>query len=107
MIDALKEARRKNGERPPDDKKPGPPQDPKLVDRLAELKMIRSMQVRVNARTKVYSREFDGEQIPDIGQIPEARDRTKAERLQRELKDLALRQQRIVETANHLHREKN
>ncbi|MFL5243352.1 MAG: hypothetical protein ACJ8FY_14700 [Gemmataceae bacterium] len=107
MIDALKEARRKNGEGKPDDKKPTPPQDPKLVDRLAELKMIRSMQVRVNARTKVYAHEFDGEQVLDIGQIPRAQDQAKIERLQREFKDLATRQQRIMRIANQLHREKD
>ncbi len=49
---------------------PGDPSaggEPPLVDILAELKMIRSLQQRVNARTKRYSRLLDNPDDP-IGQ---------------------------------------
>ncbi len=40
----------------------GPPRDPPLVDRLAEIKMIRAMQLRVNRRTERYRKLIEGEQ---------------------------------------------
>ena len=42
--------------------RPGQPQDPPLVDMLAELKMIRALQMRVNARTNRYAKMIEGEQ---------------------------------------------
>jgi len=39
----------------------GQPSDPPLVDQLAELKMIRALQMRVNRRTVRFSRIVDGE----------------------------------------------
>jgi hypothetical protein len=46
----------------------GQPQDPPLVDVLAELKMIRALQMRVNGRTERYSKLIEGEQAeqPDL-----------------------------------------
>ena len=41
-----------------------PPGDKPLVDELAELKMIRSLQFRVNKRTKRYSRLLDDADDP-------------------------------------------
>ena len=41
---------------------PGEPQDQRLVDVLAEIKMIRAMQMRVNNRTERYSKLIQGEQ---------------------------------------------
>ncbi|MBN2217734.1 MAG: hypothetical protein JW719_10210 [Pirellulales bacterium] len=64
MIDALgraiaqQEARRAQQSPPPQ----GQPQDPPLVDALAELRMIRALQMRVNQRTARYSKLVDGEQ---------------------------------------------
>jgi hypothetical protein len=40
----------------------GEPQEPPLVDTLAELKMIRALQIRVNRRTERYAKLFEGEQ---------------------------------------------
>ena len=34
---------------------PGEPQDPALVDQLAEVKLIRSLQARINSRTSMYA----------------------------------------------------
>jgi hypothetical protein len=45
----------------------GDPGDPPLIDQLAELKMIRSLQMRVNTRTKRYHSLVQGE----IGQAEE------------------------------------
>ena len=40
----------------------GKPPDPKLIDMLAELKMIYAMQRRVNSRTEMYGKKYKGEQ---------------------------------------------
>jgi hypothetical protein len=39
----------------------GQPQEPPLVDKIAELKMIRALQMRVNSRTKRYSKLLEGD----------------------------------------------
>src|SRR5437867_2645600 len=68
--------------------------DRNLLDILAELKMIRSMQVRVNGRTTTYAKQYQGELAQD-GEI------------QKELNNLAQRQQKIFEVTNNLARGKN
>ena len=50
---------------------PGSPQDQALVDLLAEIKMIRAMQMRVNRRTERYSKLIDGDQA-DTPELLEA-----------------------------------
>lgn len=92
MIEALKKQRAsrdggKGGEG-------GKPPDPKLLELINELRMIRSMQMRVNMRTLTYARQYDGEQAldPDI---------------QHELKNLADRQLKIFEVTNNIYRGKN
>lgn len=94
MIEALKKARQENeaskGE--PKEGKQGNPADQKLLDQIAELKMIRSLQLRVNARTKLYGRQYqerEGEQ-------------TANPTIQRELNNLAERQERIFEVTNRI-----
>jgi hypothetical protein len=64
-------------------------QDPPLVDVLAELKMIRSLQNQVNRLTKQLGLQIEGEQAlePDAVQL---------------LNDLSLRQQRIQEATYDL-----
>jgi hypothetical protein len=73
MIDALKKAQKdkKSPPKPPGKSPPGQPQDPPLVDELAELKMVRAMQMRVNTRTERYSKLIDGEQA-DKAEVIEA-----------------------------------
>jgi hypothetical protein len=83
MIEALQKAQeeleQKQGEPPPPMN--GQPQDPALIDQLAELKMIRSLQMRVNRRTQRYSDLIDGEQaeVPELlealSQLAERQDR--------------------------------
>jgi hypothetical protein len=91
MIEALKKAQQdaKGGAG-----QPGQPQNQKLIDLLAELKMIRAMQVRVNSRTKVYAQRYPGEQAeePDI---------------QKELNELAQRQLKIYDATNNIAKGKN
>jgi len=70
----------------------GDPGDAPLVDQLAELRMIRSLQVRVNRRTEEYGKLVQGEEA-DKPQLREA------------LEGLARRQQRIFEATRDLQRE--
>ncbi len=76
------EAQRQKKNQPPKKQQQGSPQDNKLVEQLAELKMIRSLQNQVNRLTKQIGIEIDGEQAADTDH------RKLAE-------DLAKRQQRI------------
>jgi len=60
MIEALQQAQRDQEERqeqqPPGEQQQSSPEDPPLVDQLAELRMIRALQMRVNTRTERFSR---------------------------------------------------
>jgi len=64
MIEALQKARQEadNKRQRPQDTPPTEPQDPPLVDMIAELKMIRALQVRVKRRTDRYSKLTDRQQ---------------------------------------------
>jgi hypothetical protein len=64
-------------------------EDSPLVDKLAELKMIRALQMRINARTERYSKLIDGEQAENA-ELIEA------------LKRLAERQQRVYRVTRDL-----
>ena len=94
MIAALKKARQdmeaKKGQPSP----PNPNSNQKLIDLLAELKMIRSMQIRVNSRTQTYARQYPGEQAEDA-------------EIEKELNNLAQRQQKIFDVTNDIYRGKN
>ncbi len=92
MIDALKKARQDNQEppKPGQPGKSGPPGDQKLLELLQELKMVRSLQKRVNDRTNTYGRLFPNEE--------QARD----PQVVRELRNLSERQQRIQEIVSRI-----
>ncbi|MEE8451767.1 MAG: hypothetical protein V3R99_07620, partial [Thermoguttaceae bacterium] len=72
MVDALKKAQEemedKQQEEQKEQKPPGEEQEPPLIDMLAELRMIRALQMRINGRTERYSQLIDGEQAsqPDL-----------------------------------------
>lgn len=98
IIDALKEIRAAlaRAQRPPSPPAPpgppgvpGPPPDQKLLDEIAELKMLRSLQVRVNDRTKRHGNPAQGEQADDP-------------QIKHELRDLAGRQMKIEEMTRDL-----
>jgi hypothetical protein len=90
MIEALKKAQKGGG----GGGGGGGKSNQSLIDVLAELKMIRAMQVRINGRTRTYAEQYKGEQAaaPDI---------------QKELTNLAERQFKIYEVTNNIARGKN
>ncbi len=96
MIEALQKAQEEMEEKEQKPGKPqeGQPQDPPLVDILAEIKMIRALQMRVNRRTDTYSKLIDGEQAenPEIVEL---------------LKELGEREKRIVRVTRDLEMGRN
>jgi hypothetical protein len=94
MLAALKKAIQENQERQQGSGQPGEPQDPPLVDALSEIKMIRTLQMRVNLRTQRYSKMIQGEQA-DNAELVQA------------LGKLAERQQRIYQITRDLQKGKN
>jgi hypothetical protein len=67
MVAALKKAQKdlkdKQNQPPPPPGGQPPPQ--RLIDMLAELRMIRSLQLQINNRTKAYGTQYPGEQADD------------------------------------------
>ncbi|MEX2310464.1 MAG: hypothetical protein WD738_23050 [Pirellulales bacterium] len=72
----------------------GQPTEPQLVDKLAELKMIRSLEMRIYQRTKRYGEMIEGEQA-ETAELLEA------------LKVLAERQQRVHQATADLQQGRN
>jgi hypothetical protein len=90
MIDALKKAQKdlennQNKSKPPTTGQADSP----LVDKLAELKMIRALQMRINTRTERYSKLIEGEQAENAELIDA-------------LKRLAERQERVYRVTHDL-----
>lgn len=95
MIEALKKAQQDmENKKKPGQPPPGQPSDPALIDMLAELKMIRALQMRVNRRTERYSKLVEGEQAENA-ELIEA------------LKRLAEREQRIHRVTRDLEMGRN
>jgi hypothetical protein len=109
MVDALKKARQQNKSKPKPGQpgQQGQPQDQKLIDMIAELKMIRSMQLRVNRRTKLYGDQYKGEQAPPVETGKDETAREQLERIHRELKELSERQQKISRVTDDIAKGKN
>lgn len=99
-LEELIEALQKEMEKSDEDKKKQQQQpqnqedSPPLVDQLAELKMLRSLQLRVNRRTKQLSRTFEGEQATDAEVV-------------QQLQQLSHRQARIQQATSDLVKGKN
>ena len=77
-------------DQPPQQQPPQQQQPPPLVNKLAELKMLRSLQYRVNRRTKQMGRLVEGEQALDmdvVSQLKQLSDRQA--KVQRATHDLA------------------
>jgi hypothetical protein len=90
MIEALKKAQKDLGKKKPGQQgQGGQPQEPPLIDGLAELRMIRALQMRVNNRTARYSRMIEGEQAENA-ELVEA------------IRRLAEREQRILRVTRDL-----
>ena len=73
-LDALKNAQSDNKKKPKPapPSPPGPPQSQPLIDILAEIKMIRALQMRVNTRTKRYSKLVEGDASAEKADLLEA-----------------------------------
>lgn len=85
MIDALQKEMEKldeKKEQEPQEQQQGQPQDDPLVDKLSELKMLRSLQLRINRLTRRLGRQIEGDQAEE----PE---------LLKQLRTLARRQEKI------------
>jgi hypothetical protein len=95
MLEALKKAQKELGEQKPSQSKPGQkPPNAKLIDMLAELKLIRSLQVQVNNRTKMYGDKDKSEQSKD-------------DLVQKELRQLSIRQAKLQEMVDKLDKGEN
>lgn len=90
---ALKDLREQKGQPQPGQGQ-GQPGEKPLVDQLAELRMIRSLQVRVNKRTQQYGAMIEGEQAEEAD-------------LLEALDGLALRQQKIFQATRELNTKEN
>lgn len=91
---ALKDIRDQKGGQPGQGQGQGQPGEKPLVDQLAELRMIRSLQVRVNKRTQQYGAMIEGEQAKEAD-------------LLEALDGLALRQQKIFQATRELNTKEN
>ncbi|MEX2286911.1 MAG: hypothetical protein WD648_07470 [Planctomycetaceae bacterium] len=96
MIEALQKEMEKLKEKQQQEGKPqqGEPQDPSLVDDLAELKMLRSLQFRINRRTQRLGGLTRGEQATDPDVVTQ-------------LQQLAARQAKVQEATYDLATGKN
>jgi hypothetical protein len=72
----------------------GQPSEPPLVDQLAELKMIRALQMRINKRTQRYGAMIDGEQA-ETAELLEI------------LQELSQRQERVLKATADLEEGRN
>lgn len=89
---ALKKLREEKGQPQPGEA--APPGEKPLVDQLAELRMIRALQVRINRRTEQYGAMIEGEQALE-------------DELLEALDALALRQQKIFQATRDLGTKEN
>ena len=96
MIEALQQAQQDQEQRQQQQQPPSSSseQDQGLVDAIAELKLIKSLQLRVNKRTQRYSRLLDDPE-EQTGQLVELD-------LIQEIKELSNREQRIVKTTRDI-----
>jgi len=71
MIEALKKQQQEQRDRKQSQQNNGNPSPQELIDKLAELRMIRAMQVRINNRTQQYARRYQGEEARDAQIVQE------------------------------------
>ena len=96
MVEALQKEmdKSKNDQQQQAQQQNGQKQEPGLVDLIGELKMLRTLQQRINRRTKQYGRLLEGEQAtePDLLE---------------QLRSLSRRQARVQQSAYDLATKKN
>ncbi len=90
MVEALRKEMEKLEEGEKQKQQQGEPQDPALVDLIAELKLLRSLQIRINRRTERYGKPLKGEQVvkPDVLELLDQLSERQA-RIQRATYDLS------------------
>jgi hypothetical protein len=92
IIEVLKKAQqdlkdRKDQPPPPPG---GKPPDPRLIDMLAELRMLRNLQMKVNKRTVEYGKQITGEQADDVAVLDELRNLAQRQvKIEKATKDIA------------------
>ena len=94
LQEAIKDLREQRSQQQQQQQEGGQPGEQPLVKQLAELRMIRSLQVRVNRRTEQYGAMIEGEQALEA-ELIEALDQ------------LALRQQKIFQATHDLNTKEN
>ncbi len=103
-IKALEKAIRDNND--PSTAPPGESNGkPRLVSLLQQLKMIHALQRRVNSRTALYGKRFKGEQAPPTAAAVNPAEKERFQHTQKELKDLAGRQDRIAKVTREVAKE--
>ena len=94
MIEALQKAQKEMDDKkqPPGNRPPGQPQDPPLVDLLAEIKMIRALQMRINRRTDRYTKLVEGDKSTEKPELLEALQRLgdREERVEKITRDIEM-----------------
>ncbi len=99
MVEALKKQREANKNKgpkpPPSPSQPKQPGEDPLVDIIAQLKLLRSMQKGVQDRTDLYHKEYDGEQAPAVDAAKDSKQRQHYEMIQKEMKEHADNEARI------------
>ena len=78
-------------QQPQEQQEQGPPERPGLVDAIAELKMLRSLQFRINRRTKSIAADIEDEQATDPDLVDQLRQLAERQsRVQQATYDLAV-----------------
>lgn len=94
MIEAFKKQQQEQRDKKQTQQNNGTPPPQELIDKLAELRMIKAMQMRVNARTTIWGKKYEGEEA----RVPE---------IIIELNELAKRQLRIWNVTDNIAKGRN
>jgi RNA polymerase sigma factor (sigma-70 family) len=76
--------------------------DGRLNEVAAELKLLRAMQARVNARTELCGKGYQGETVPATPPASDPKEAERLEAIRRELKELGERQGKIAQITGAL-----
>lgn len=94
MIDAFKKQQQEQRDKKQTQENNGTPPPQELIDKLAELRMIKAMQMRVNSRTTQWGKLYEGEEARDPAIV-------------NELNDLGKRQLRIWNVTDNIAKGRN
>lgn len=94
MIEAFKKQQQEQRDKKETQQNNGTPPPQELIDKLAELRMIKAMQLRVNARTAQWGKRYEGEEARDSSIV-------------QELNELGRRQLRIWNVTDNIAKGRN